>query len=108
MLISGVIADMTKNMKISSPEVLFVCSLFLFINHLNFLGAVFLSLGVIGATVRASIESHYKNKKMSHKKDIMNVSVSILNSLFSSMSTIASSRFDQEDGLRDVDEEDYN
>jgi hypothetical protein len=99
---------MIRSMKISSPEILFVCSFLLFLNQLNFLGGIFLSLGVIGATVRASIESHYENKKMSHKKDIMNVTVSILNSLFASLSTIASNRFDQEDGLRDVDEEDYN
>lgn len=95
-------------MKISAPEILFICSCALFVNSQTINGIIFLSLGVIGSSIRLAVDAHNRSEEMSYKKDKINIIMSIVNSLFSSLSIIASNLGSQEIIDRNIDEEDYN
>jgi hypothetical protein len=96
------------DMKISSPEILFLCSCALFINSQFFIASIFLTLGVIGASIRLAVDSYNRKEDISYKKDKINIAMSVVNSFFSSLSIIASNLSNQENLDRNIDEEDYN
>lgn len=95
-------------MRISSPEILFICSCALFISSQFITGLIFLSLGIIGSSIRLAVDVNNRKEDMSHKKDKINIVMSIVDSFFSSLSIIASNLSNQEIIDRNIDEEDYN
>lgn len=95
-------------MRISSPEILFLCSCALFINTQQFIAAIFLALGVFGASIRLAVNAHNRSEDMSYKKEKINIAMSVVNSFFSSLSIIASNLSNQDFQDRNIDEEDYN
>jgi len=94
--------------KVSAPEFLISASCATFISGQNLIGGIFLSLGVVGACIRLAVEAHNRSEEMTHRKDVINITMSIVNSLFSSLSTVASSLGSLSSRDRDIDEEDYN
>jgi hypothetical protein len=94
--------------KISAPEFLIVSSCAVFISGQTLVGGIFLTLGVVGASIRLAVEAHNRSEEMTHKKDVINITMSIVNSLFSSLSTVVSSIGSSISEDRDINEEDYN
>jgi hypothetical protein len=94
-------------MKISSPEILFICSCALFISHLQLLGFIFLGLGTVGACMRAAIETHANNERLSLRRDIFDSQISMISmfveSLFGAVKSIKIGSVD-----RDINEDEYN